>query len=120
MNTAVVEIENAVLQFGERVLWAGLDLNIAAGEFLAVLGPNGSGKTSLLRVLLGLQSLNSGTAQVAGRPAGQANRCVGYIPQQRSMEEQLLLRGIDLVGLGLDGHRWGTGFRNRRQRKRQV
>src|SRR5699024_5996642 len=105
------------LRFGERVLWTGLDLDIAAGEFLAVLGPNGSGKTSLLRVLLGLQSLNRGIVRVTGTSVGRANRRVGYIPQQRSMEEQLLLRGVDLVGLGFDGHRWGTGFFRRKQRK---
>ena len=51
----VVGLRGASLRFGERVLWSGLDLDIAPGEFVAVLGPNGSGKTTLLRVLLGLQ-----------------------------------------------------------------
>lgn len=120
MSAAVVQIEDAALRLGERTLWAGLDLDVARGEFLAILGPNGSGKTSLLRVLLGLQPLNAGTVRVAGHPPGQANQQVGYVPQQRAMDEQLLLRGVDLVGLGLDGHRWGVGLSHRRQRKRRV
>jgi zinc/manganese transport system ATP-binding protein len=117
---AAVSLRDARLAFGERVLWSGLDLDIAPGEFVAVLGPNGSGKTSLLRVLLGMQPLSSGTATVAGVPAGQGNRRVGYIPQRQELDSTVALRGRDLVGLGLDGHRWGFGLRGRRTRRQLV
>lgn len=100
-----VEISGASLAFGGRTLWSGLDLNVEPGEFLAILGPNGSGKTSLVKVLLGLQSLSAGSWRIA------SDRPVGYVPQQRAMHEALTLRGVDLVGLGLDGHRWGVGLR---------
>ena len=49
----VVELAGGRLAFGDRVLWDHLDLAVRAGEFIAVLGPNGTGKTSLLKVLLG-------------------------------------------------------------------
>jgi len=81
------------------------------GEFIAVLGPNGSGKTSLIKVLLGLQSLSGGTIRVVGSPPGRGNQKIGYIPQQRAMADAVTLRGVDLVGLGLDGHRWGIGLK---------
>ncbi|ASR38343.1 ABC transporter ATP-binding protein [Prauserella marina] len=115
-----VEIGEAALRFGERTLWSGLDLKVEPGEFLAVLGPNGSGKTSLLRVLLGLNSLSEGKVSVVGRPPGRGNNKVGYIPQQRAMDEALTLRGTDLVGLGLDGHHWGVGLRGMGARRRKV
>jgi zinc/manganese transport system ATP-binding protein len=117
---AAVSLRDARLAFGTRVLWSSLDLDIAPGEFVAVLGPNGSGKTSLLRVLLGMQQLSSGTAEVAGVPAGHGNRRVGYIPQRQALDSTVALRGRDLVGLGLDGHRWGVGLRGRRTRKRLI
>ncbi len=119
-SAGVVSLRGATLSYGSRVLWDGLDLDVEPGEFVAVLGPNGSGKTSLLRVLLGLQPLSSGTVRVVGEPPGRGNRRIGYIPQQRALEEGLALRGRDLVGLGLDGHRWGTGLRGMRSRRGRV
>lgn len=115
-----VRLRDARLAYGTRVLWEGLNLDIAPGEFLAVLGPNGSGKTSLLRVLLGLQGLSSGTVKIAGGPARRGSDRIGYVPQQRSLDATLTVRGSDLVGLGLDGHRWGLGITSRRKRKHQV
>ncbi|MCS7478796.1 metal ABC transporter ATP-binding protein [Umezawaea endophytica] len=115
-----VSLRGAALAYGRRVLWNGLDLEVQPGEFLAVLGPNGSGKTSLMRVLLGLQPLSGGSVEVAGRPPGRGNREIGYIPQQRSLDPTLTLRGRDLVGLGLDGHAWGLGLRGRKDRKARV
>ena len=109
-----VQISSATLAFGQRTLWSGLDLSVERGEFVAVLGPNGSGKTSLLKVLLGLQHLSRGTVRI------NSDQPVGYIPQQRAMAEALTLRGVDLVGLGLDGHRWGAGLRGLARRRRRV
>lgn len=116
MTRAPIEIRGARLAFGRRVLWSGLDLDVAPGEFLAVLGPNGSGKTSLLKVLLGQQSLTEGTVRVAGGKHPQ----IGYVPQQGASELPLTVRGVDLVGLGLDGHRWGLGLAGRRVRAGRV
>ena len=119
-STPAVTLSGARLAYGDRVLWDGLDLDVAPGEFVAVLGPNGSGKTSLMRVLLGLRTLSAGSVTVAGAAPGRANRRIGYIPQQRALDPTLALRGRDLVGLGWDGHRWGLGFTGIRERRRRV
>lgn len=106
------------MRFGQRTLWEDLDLAIRPGEFFAVLGPNGSGKTSFLKVLLGLQDLHAGSAALAGRPVERGSRLIGYVPQQKSFAPDTPMRARDLVGLGVDGHRWGlrlnAGRTNRR------
>lgn len=112
-TTPAIRLRGAALRFGDRTLWGDLTLDVAPGEFLAVLGPNGSGKTSLLKVLLGLQALSEGTVEVDGRTPRRGSSTVGYIPQQRSFDRDLPLRGRDLVRLGLDGHRWGVGVSQR-------
>lgn len=104
----VVSLRGASLAFGKRTLWENLDLDIKPGEFFAVLGPNGSGKTSFLKVLLGLQQLHSGTATLGGHPVERGSRMIGYIPQQKSFAPDTPLRARDLVGLGVDGDRWGV------------
>ncbi|MET7768120.1 metal ABC transporter ATP-binding protein [Nocardia sp. NPDC005366] len=117
---AAVRLEAARLSFGDRTLWHDLDLEVAPGEFIAVLGPNGSGKTSLMKVLLGRLALSSGSAFIAGAPARAGNHDIGYVPQQKTIDAGVQLRGVDLVGLGVDGHRWGLGLRGRAARRRKV
>jgi zinc/manganese transport system ATP-binding protein len=113
MMPPAVHLSNAGLAYGDRVLWSGLDLDVHPGQFLAVLGPNGSGKTSLLKVLLGLTQLSTGSGQVTGTPLHRGNPRVGYIPQHRGFDADVPLRARDLVGLGIDGHRWGVGWPSR-------
>ncbi|KAJ1684205.1 hypothetical protein LUZ63_020498 [Rhynchospora breviuscula] len=76
---------------------------------VAVLGGNGTGKTSLLRTVLGLQDLSAGTLEVAGRAPRRGDATIGYVPQQRRIDSHTPLRVRDLVRQGLDGHRWGIG-----------
>ncbi|MDN5806851.1 MAG: metal ABC transporter ATP-binding protein [Brevibacterium sp.] len=115
----VIRLRDAELRFGQRVLWHDLDLDVSPGEFVAVLGPNGTGKTSLLKVLLGQHSLSTGSAQVGGRSVHAGNSAIGYIPQQRGIDQHTPMRGRDLVRMGIDGHRWGTG-RFLKRRRQQV
>jgi len=104
---------HAALRLGRKTLWDELSLTVPRGEFLAVLGPNGSGKTSLLRTLLGLQPLSRGHVEVLGQAPRRGNPAVGYVPQQRAFDPDLPMRGRDLVTLGLDGHRWGFSLHPR-------
>jgi zinc/manganese transport system ATP-binding protein len=118
-SNPILSLEDAALGFGERVLWNDLTLDVCAGEFLAVLGPNGSGKTSLLKTILGQQSLDSGTIRFDGHPVRRGDRRIGYIPQQKLIPGGTPMRGRDLVALGVNGHRFGLPV-SRGAEKRQV
>ena len=120
MSDAVpLRIRGAALERGGRELWSGLDLQVEPGELVAVLGPSGSGKTTLLRAILGLERLSGGTIEALGAPVRRAgNRRIGYVPQQRPLPRETPLRGRDIVGLGVDGHRFGLPFSRRKDRAR--
>lgn len=114
----VLSIRDAALAYGDRTLWSGLDLEVHAGEFVAVLGPNGTGKTSLLRAILGLQPLTAGSVELLGEPTHKGDHRVGYVPQQKVIGEGTPLRARDLVALGIDGARPGIPLVSRDTRRR--
>jgi zinc/manganese transport system ATP-binding protein len=93
---------------------------VDAGELVAILGPNGVGKSTLLKAILGLVPLAHGQVSLLGRAPGQAGGEIGYLPQRRSFDPSLRIRGLDVVRLGLDGDRWGLPLPGRRSRAAQA
>ncbi|MFF1876491.1 metal ABC transporter ATP-binding protein [Leifsonia sp. NPDC058230] len=112
----VLRLRDADLGFGDRTLWSGLSIDVHAGEFVAVLGPNGSGKTSLLKTILGQQQLDAGEIDFDGHPVRRGDRRIGYIPQQKLIAPGTPMRARDLVALGVNGHRWGLPITTRSDR----
>ncbi len=115
----VVRFVDATLGYTDQIVWRGLSVDFPAGAFVAILGPNGSGKTSLLRAILGLTPMQAGRVEVFGAPPRRGNPAIGYVPQAQAFDRDVPLRGRDLVGLGLDGYRWGFG-RQSSTARRQV
>ncbi|WP_329578897.1 metal ABC transporter ATP-binding protein [Kitasatospora sp. NBC_01250] len=112
----VVSLRGAAVRVGGRTLWSGVDLTVGPGEFTAVLGPNGVGKSTMVKVLLGVLAPAAGEVAVLGaapgarwgsRGAQAAGAAVGYLPQRRHFDASVRIRGVDVVRLGLDGDRWG-------------
>jgi zinc/manganese transport system ATP-binding protein len=114
--TPVLELRDAGLRVRGRTLFAGLDLAVGAGEFVAVLGPNGSGKTSLFRAILGLERIATGTIAILGEPAKRGDHRIGYVPQQRIWPRGMPMLGKDLVMMGRTGARFGMPLSSRADR----
>jgi len=114
----MLEIRALESRYGRIPALRGIDLRVAEGELVALVGANGAGKTTLLQVLLGLEPLTRGTALVAGRSPHGGNPHVGYIPQQRPFERDLPARGRDIVALGVSGERLGLPFAGSKTRRR--
>jgi zinc/manganese transport system ATP-binding protein len=106
--SSAVRFQDATVRLGHRTVWSDVTVSVAPGEFVAVLGPNGVGKSTLIKAALGLLPLSAGSATVLGRAPGDAGPDIGYLPQRRSFDRGLRVRGIDVVRLGADGDRWGT------------
>jgi zinc/manganese transport system ATP-binding protein len=112
----VVSFADATLGYGDQTVWRGLSVDFPEGAFIAILGPNGSGKTSLLRAILGLTPIQTGSVEVLGEPPRRGNPRIGYVPQAHAFDADVPLRGRDLVGLGLNGYRWGFGRQSKAAR----
>jgi zinc/manganese transport system ATP-binding protein len=117
-NQPVVRIKKASLAFGDKVLWKNLNLDISPGEFIAVIGANGSGKTVLLKAIMGQLPLSAGSIELMGKEVRSGSRAIGYIPQHRQPDQSIPLRVRDLLRLGLDGHRFGLPLPSKKTRDR--
>ena len=102
-----VEFDHVSLRVGRRTVLSDISFAIRAGEFIGVLGPNGAGKTTLMRSILGLLPPASGTVHVFGRAPERGNPAIGYLPQLRTVQPDLRVRGFDFIASSLKGHRWG-------------
>ena len=93
--------------YDDRTIWSAASFTIPTGAFAVVLGPNGAGKSTLVRLLLGLLSPAGGSLEVLGRRPHRGSPLIGYVPQGAAFDADFSIRGVDFVGLGIDGHRWG-------------
>ena len=97
----VIEIEGLTLSFGGVPVLENVDLAVERGDFLAVLGPNGGGKSTLLKVMLGLLKPDSGTVRVLGAPVGEAGGRIGYLPQHTHVSGSFPISVLDAVRMGM-------------------
>ena len=92
---------------GQRVL-ENVNLTIVEGDFVAMIGPNGGGKTTLLKLMLGLLKPDHGDIRILGRRPSQASHKIGYVPQDVNINRRFPITAMDVVLMGklAPGRRW--------------
>ncbi len=88
MNDPAVHIDNLSVCYGQTPAIAGVCLDVCDGEYLGIIGPNGGGKSSLLKTILGLVPISAGTVEVYGERPGNHKTIVGYVPQFTSLDKR--------------------------------
>ncbi len=91
-----------------------ITLEVDQGDFLALIGPNGGGKTTLLRLILGLLSPASGSIRVFGLPPAEAQGCMGYVPQFSTIRPDFPVSALQMTLMGAARPRSGPGKPNTR------
>ena len=108
MNS-VIRLQDVSFRYGDLPVLEDVSLSIREGEFLGVVGPNAGGKSTLLRLILGLLTPQQGSIEVLGeRPAAASHR-LGYVAQHPSFARDFPIEVQKVVELGLVGRRDGRG-----------
>jgi zinc transport system ATP-binding protein len=100
MNTTAVEVRDVSLAFNEVPVLEEISLTLEQGDFLGIIGPNGGGKTTLLRVILGLVKPDRGDVRVFGKPPSRAHGEVGYVPQYARFDASFPIDVLEVVLMG--------------------
>lgn len=97
----VIEVEDLWLRRKGEVILEGINLRVMKGDFYAIIGPNGGGKTTLLKVILGLIPFERGSVRILGGSLTEKRHLLGYVPQMRTYDFDfpISVRGMVLSGL---------------------
>ena len=101
--TEVIKIKDVWVQYNGVPVLEGVSLSVERGDFLGVIGPNGGGKTTLLKVILGLITQQRGKVSILGRTPARSRKDIGYVPQHNLFDRDFPINVWDVVLLGRYG-----------------
>lgn len=96
----VIEIKNLNVFQGNNLVLENINLTLKEKEFLGIIGPNGGGKTTLLKVMLGLMKYDSGSVLIFGKEPKLSRQMIGYVPQFSNFEAEFPISVWDVVLMG--------------------
>ncbi len=98
---SVVEIKNLDFGYDSSKVLESIELHVLRGEFLAFIGPNGGGKSTLLKLLLGILTPQKGSLKIFGKHPREVIEKIGYVPQDTNINIHFPIKVIDVVLTGL-------------------
>ncbi|MDQ7781978.1 MAG: ATP-binding cassette domain-containing protein [Desulfomonilaceae bacterium] len=101
---SAIVLENVSFSYNRHPVIEDASLALHEHQVAAVVGPNGGGKTTLLKLVLGLLTPSRGSVRVLDRSAGEARSLVGYMPQHAHLDPKFPIRVTDVVLMGRIGH----------------
>ena len=100
MNETIIETHNLHFSYNGQPVISGVNLKIQSGDFMAMIGPNGGGKTTLLKLMLGLLKADSGSIRIFGKPPKEVSYRIGYVPQDIQINQNFPISSSDVVLMG--------------------
>lgn len=96
-----IELQKILFSYRGTPILQDLSLKIPAGEFLGIFGPNGGGKTTLLKLLMGFLDPQAGSIRIFGKKPEDARNHIGYVPQAHRTDPDFPITVSELISLGL-------------------
>ena len=95
-----IQAHNLSFQYDENPLLENVSMEIGKGECIAIFGPNGGGKTTLLKLFMGFLKPSSGSLLINGMPPQKSRKHMGYVPQISHLDRQFPITALDVVKMG--------------------
>ncbi len=112
-----IQLKNVFFDYEKNPILERASFSINSGEFVGIFGPNGGGKTTLLKLLMGFIRPSQGSIEILGQPPFASQKKIGYVPQASSFDRQFPISTFDVVLMGdlKNLSRWG--FYSRESKK---
>ena len=116
MSDTIVSFKDVDFSYADTPVLTAASFEIQKGSFVSVIGPNGGGKTTLVKLMIGLLQPTRGQIRLFGKPTQQSGRRVGYVPQYTHFDPQFPITVAEIVLMGRLGRL--VGFYNRKDREK--
>ncbi len=100
MTEPIVKLEDVWFSYNKHPVLAGVDMAVYPKDFMALIGPNGGGKTTLLKLMLGLLNPEQGQIQIFGSTPQKVSHRIGYVPQDVNANKNFPITVMDVVLMG--------------------
>ena len=104
MDQPIITCDNVSFSYDETPILTDVSFKVEEGEFIGIFGPNGGGKTTLLRLILGFLEPDYGSIKVFGTTPEKAQRQIGYVPQRLRFDKEFPISVMELVLSGRLSH----------------
>ena len=100
MKQTIIETHNLNFSYDQQPVIRGVNLRVKSGDFMAMIGPNGGGKTTLLKLMLGLLTADSGSIRIFDKAPTKVSHRIGYVPQDVHINHNFPISASDVVLMG--------------------
>jgi len=100
MSDTIIKIKNLNFSYNDQPVLRDVNLTVNQGDFVAMIGPNGGGKTTLLKLMLGLLNADSGAVRIFNQPPQNVSHRIGYVPQDVHINKNFPISALDVVLMG--------------------
>jgi zinc transport system ATP-binding protein len=122
MSNTIIDIQNLHFSYNAQPVLVDVNFTLQAGDFMVMIGPNGGGKTTLIKLMLGLLKADSGTVRIFGQSPQRVSHRIGYVPQDVHINKNFPVSVLDVVLMGnlRPGRGWSHPSRHDRAAAREA